>query len=89
MRGHREAVKGFGARRQTDGVFYYLRYRAGGRQRMQSIGRHGSPWTPDTARTEAKKLLGLVAGGKDPSRTRQSETFSATVERYLTLREPG
>ena len=42
-------VKGFGARRQRDGVFYYLRYRLGGVQRMKSFGRHGSPWTPDTA----------------------------------------
>jgi hypothetical protein len=25
-----------------------------------------SPWTPDTARTEAKRLLGLVASGEDP-----------------------
>jgi integrase len=87
--GHREAVKGFGARRQTDGVFYYLRYRAAGRQRMQSIGRHGSPWTPDTARTEAKRLLGIVAGGKDPGRATHGEGFGAVAERYLALREAG
>ena len=31
------SVKGFGARRQRDGVFYYLRYRLGGVQRMKSI----------------------------------------------------
>ncbi|MGB6795506.1 MAG: integrase, partial [Xanthobacteraceae bacterium] len=56
---HREVVKGFGARRQRDGIFYYLRYRVGGRQRVKSIGRHGSPWTPDMARSEARRLLGL------------------------------
>src|SRR5262244_2276042 len=58
---------GFGARRQTKGVFYYLRYRHQGRQVMHSIGRHGAPWTPDTARNEARRLLGFVAGGGDPA----------------------
>ncbi|WP_166145422.1 site-specific integrase [Methylosinus sp. RM1] len=63
-----DAVKGFGARRQTsDAVTYVLKYRASGRQRFYTIGRHGSPWTPDTARREARRLLGLVAAGKDPA----------------------
>jgi len=56
---HREVVEGFGARRQRDGVFYYLRYRLHGRQHINSIGRHGSPYTPETARIEAKRRLGL------------------------------
>jgi len=80
-------VKGFGARRQRDGVFYYLRYRLNGAQRMKSIGRHGSPWTPDTARTRAKEQLGKVAAGSDPFaealQTRAAETFGKEVERYL------
>jgi Arm DNA-binding domain len=78
-------VKGFGARRQNDGVFYYLRYRLGGRQRMRSIGRHGSPWTPDTARREAQQALGEVAKGLDPfaPRARVGETFGAEVLRFL------
>ena len=33
-------VKGFGARRQTDGIFYYIRYRLNGRQHIKSLGRH-------------------------------------------------
>ena len=53
-------VKGFGARRQTDGVFYYVRYRLNGRQHIKSLGRHGSPLTPDTARNSAKAKLGIV-----------------------------
>lgn len=82
---HREVVKGFGARRQRRDVFYLLRYRLNGRQRFITIGRHGSPWTPDTARNEAKRLLGLVASRADPAteRVRQAETFGAEVERYL------
>ena len=39
---------------------------ATGRQRLITIGRHGSPWAPDTARQEALRLLGEVARGGDP-----------------------
>jgi integrase len=76
---------GFGARRQTNkGVFYYVRYRHNGTQTVHSIGRHGAPWTPDTARTRARELLGVVAGGNDPfTQPLATETFSAVIERYL------
>ena len=57
-------LKGFGVRVQRGGAkSYVLHYRVGcGRGaplRKLTIGRHGSPWTPDTARREAKRLLGL------------------------------
>jgi len=54
------AVAGFGARRQQGpGVTFFVKYRtAEGRQRWHKIGRHGAPWTPETAREEAKKVLG-------------------------------
>ncbi|MFZ1064003.1 MAG: Arm DNA-binding domain-containing protein, partial [Pseudolabrys sp.] len=71
------AVVGLGVRRQTtDAIWYLLRYSAGGRQRTYSIGRHGSPWTVETARTEAKRLLGLVASGRDPLAEREAEANS-------------
>jgi len=75
---------GFGARRQLRHVHYLLRYRLNGRQRFHSIGRHGT-FTPETARTEARRLLGLVAQRVDPAseRVRSGETFGAEVERYL------
>ena len=85
-------VKGFGIRRQrSEGVFYVLRYRFGRKQKIMSLkGRHGSPWTVETARTEAKRLLGLVAGGRDPLAEREAAdvaqpelTFSAAVDRYI------
>jgi hypothetical protein len=38
---------------------------------------------------EAKRLLGLVAGGKDPTRVTHGEGFGAVMERYLALREPA
>jgi integrase len=76
-------VTGFGARRQTNGVFYYVRYRHNGTQTVRSIGRHG-PWTPDTARTKAKELLGTVAGGTDPfAQALAAEGFTAAIDRYL------
>jgi integrase len=76
-------VTGFGARRQTNGVFYYVRYRHNGQQTVHSIGRHG-PLTPDTARAKARQLLGLVAGGADPfAQALSGEGFATTVDRYL------
>src|SRR5215472_7075033 len=77
------AVTGFGARRQTNLVHYYIRYRLNGSQVVRSIGRHGA-LTPDTARARAKQLLGIVAGGVDPfAQTLSGEGFAATVDRYL------
>jgi integrase len=75
---------GFGARRQRKGVFYYLRYRHDGRQVMHSIGRHGAPWTPDTARNEARRLLGIVVTGVDPcAQALAGESFVTAINRYL------
>ena len=77
-------VQGYGVRRQTDGAYYYLRFRRNGAQIMRSIGRHGSPWTPDTARNEAKRLLGLAVSGDDPfAKSVPAEAFGSEVERYL------
>jgi integrase len=76
-------VSGFGARRQTNGLFYYVRYRHNGTQVVRSIGRHG-PWTPDTARAKARQLLGVVAGGTDPfAQSLSGEGFATAVDRYL------
>jgi integrase len=49
-------VKGFGVRCQRRAAVYVLKYRDQiGRQHFLTIGRHGSPWTPDTARKEARR----------------------------------
>jgi integrase len=76
------AVTGFGARKQINGVFYYVRYRVNGSQVIKSIGRHGA-LTPDTARQKARHLLGTVAGGVDPFAATTGETLATAVERYL------
>ena len=66
-------VSGFGARRQRGAaVAYLLKTRStSGRQVFLTIGRHGSPWTPDTARAEARRLLQVIAEGRDPSAERR------------------
>jgi integrase len=84
-------VNGFGVRRQTIGIYYVLRYRTKGKQRLISIGRHGSPWTVETARRKALSLLGNIVEGADPLAERHAEpatTLGPTIERYLTRRQP-
>src|SRR5277367_1350194 len=75
------SVIGFGARRQAgDAVAYFLKYRTeDGRQRWMTIGRHGSPWTPDMARDRARRLLGEVVSGGDPSGEKISKRTALTV----------
>ncbi len=77
-------VKGFGVRVQRGGgKSYILHYRAGrGRGaplRKLTIGRHGSPWTPETARGEAMRLRGLIAGGADPAADKTFRQESPTI----------
>ena len=81
-------VKGFGCRRTLKGVAsYVVKYRHVGRQRWYTIGKHGSPWTPETARSEAKAILGAVAKGEDPAAAkaekRNSETVAEFAARYM------
>jgi integrase len=77
-------LKGFGVRVQRgDAKSYVLHYRVGtGRGaplRKLTIGRHGSPWTAELARAEAKRLLGLVAQGKDPAGAKADAKVAPTV----------
>src|SRR3954449_10325626 len=81
-------VRGFGARRQKDGPSFVLKARTrSGRQLWLTIGRHGSPWTAETARAEAKRLLQMIAEGRDPAvervRHRQAATVNDLIERFF------
>ena len=60
-------VKGFGLRITPAGAkSYVLNYRLpDGRRRRATIGRHGSPWTCETARERALDLLRGLAAGAD------------------------
>ena len=94
-------LPGFGLRVTAKGAkSYVLKYRAHGRQRWVTIGRHGHPmpveaqtgagavWTPQSARDEAVRLLGRVKQGSDPSLEKQTARNAETLEqfskRYLT-----
>ncbi len=87
-------LKGFGLRVRSKGrKVYVLEYRpgVGGRaapKRRVTIGQHGSPWTPETARREAKRLLGMVAAGGDPAAEKSDHKAAPTVadmvDRFLT-----
>jgi Arm DNA-binding domain len=89
------SIPGFGARRQRSAaISYVLFYRTQeGRQRWFTIGRHGSPWTPETARAEALRLLEDVASKADPAAdkraARKAQTVSELCDLYLGDAEAG
>lgn len=81
-------IKGFALRvRPSGGKTYQVFYRHNGEQRWSTIGRHGSPWTPETARTKAAEILRDVALGQDPHaqkiRRRADMTVAELVDHYL------
>ena len=85
-------VKGFGVRVQRGGSkSYIVHYRTGsGRRaplRKLTIGKHGAPWTPEKARSEAKRLLGIVETGADPAADKiarkEAPTLGDLAERFL------
>jgi integrase len=88
-------LKGFGVRMQGGSVkSYILHYRIGAGRgaplRKLTIGKHGSPWTPETARAEAKRLLSIVAQGKDPAGAKSdSLTVGQLCDRYLDAARAG
>ena len=81
-----DRVKGFGARRQKKGISYVVKARLKGRQKYLTIGRHGSPWTPETARKEARRLLVLLERGIDPleekRRERAKKSLAQLAQRF-------
>jgi integrase len=68
----------FYARRQRDSVGFGVFYRHAGRQRFYGLGRYPAV-LPDQARTEAQRLLGLVAVGRDPAQERHEQRTAMTV----------
>ena len=83
-------VKGFGLKVNPSGKrVYVLQYRILGRgtARRFTIGIHGSPWTPETARKEAVVLLGEIEKGHDPAsqkaELKNRKTVSELCDQYL------
>lgn len=84
-----DGIKGFGAKITKSGaVSYILQFRMGGREartRRCTIGSHGSPWTPTTAREEALRLSLLIAQGVDPvevEKQRRREAVDLAFDNY-------
>ena len=78
-------LNGFGLKIAKGGrKSYVCQYRtAGGRTgdtRRLTIGAHGSPWTVETARTEAKRILGRAANNEDPAQEKQDLKKQLTVK---------
>lgn len=77
-------LKGFGCMKTDKGTRSYLvQYRIGGRgepTRRVSIGKHGSPWTPDTARDRAKELLQQIWSKVDPFEAERKAREEAKAE---------
>ena len=80
-------VKGFGVRCQRRDKVYILKLRFAGRQTYVTIGSHGSPWTPETARHEAQRLWGEVRSGRHPALAKPASgslpTVSDLCDRYV------
>ena len=90
------SVPGFGVRRRAGpAVSYFIMYRTeDGRQRRFTIGTHGAPWTPDTARDKALAVLTAArVGGSDPAAEKREKRQAATVadlcDLYLADAEAG
>ena len=82
-----DALAGFGAGAFPSGKKVYVaQYRQNGRSRRANIGEHGR-LTPDEARSEAKKLLGVVETGADPIEARRGaravRTFGDVAEDFM------
>ena len=85
-----DELRGFGLRTTPTGArSYVFQYRMGGREapsRRYTIGRHGSPWTPRTARKEAERVAILVRQGIDPVQAdheRRQQAIDLAFESYV------
>jgi hypothetical protein len=64
---------------------YALKYRVSGRQRWFTIGEHGDPFTPDTARAKARAIIGAAAEGKDATAAKRADRAAVTVSELIDL----
>lgn len=73
-------LAGFGVRCRPSGQkYYFLKTRLGGRQRWITLGKHGAPWTPTSARKEVQRLVGEKAMGRDPAAARDATKAALTI----------
>ena len=75
-----EDFPGFGIKTTPKGRrVFVLQTRLNGQAKRYTIGVYGQPWTPDTARVEAKRILGQTSVGHDPHEERTSRRQDITV----------
>ena len=76
-------LRGFGVRARSGNKHYMLKFRAHGKQRWHTIGRHGSPWTAEQARREARRILGELAAGRNVPAGKERITISDATESFI------
>jgi integrase len=86
-----QSIKGFGIRKQRQAAVYVFKFRQDGRQRFITIGRHGFPWTAETARKAAKKYWLRLTEGRHPANSHglPNPAFAEFAERYTRLYAEG
>jgi len=74
-------LRRFGARCRANGVTYFIKPRINGRQRWITLGKHG-PLTAAEAREKARRMLGEVDSGRDPTREREARRGMPTLAKF-------
>jgi integrase len=78
------SVKGFGVRKQRQAAVYVFKYRdRNGRQRFKTIGHHGHPWTPESARAEAKQYAAMLLRSGPQTGAASSPTLREFSDVYV------
>ncbi|HEY9788729.1 MAG TPA: Arm DNA-binding domain-containing protein [Candidatus Obscuribacterales bacterium] len=86
-----DVLQGFAVRVTRGSISYIAECRVQGVNRRITIGRHGK-WTPESARKEARRLLGLMAAGQDPMQEKKrsnpaSITLGQAFEEYMSSKQ--
>lgn len=88
-----DILKGFIARRRGNTVTFFVATRINGVSTWLTIGKHGSPWTAEQARSRAQELLYDARKGIRPSKPTPPERnatevviFETAFEEYVTSR---
>lgn len=73
-------LKGFAVRSRAKARSYFVQKKVNGRVQWITIGRHGAPWTAETARKRAAKLLLELVNGESPNERKRKERNEASFD---------